>query len=73
MRELMIAASEKLASILALRDSDPDKFRRFIQDYALKYCREWDRSRASESERQSESETERRHAHSGGGTSNGIL
>lgn len=43
MRELMIAASEKLAAILALRDSDPDKYTRFVQDYALKYCRRWNR------------------------------
>ena len=43
MREIMINASEMLAALLALRDSDPDKYRRFIQDYALKYCRSWNR------------------------------
>jgi hypothetical protein len=43
MKELMINASEMLATVLALRDSDPDKYRRFIQDYALKYCRRWNR------------------------------
>ena len=39
----MINASEMLATVLALRDSDPDKYRRFIQDYALKYRRSWNR------------------------------
>jgi uncharacterized protein with ParB-like and HNH nuclease domain len=34
---------QMLATVLALRDSDPDKYRRFIQDYALKYCRSWNR------------------------------
>ena len=43
MKELMVNASEVLAAVLALRDSDPDKYRRFIQDYALKYCRRWNR------------------------------
>ncbi len=43
MKELMLTASEMLAAVLALRDSDPDKYRRFIQDYALKYCRRWNR------------------------------
>lgn len=43
MKELMINASEILATVLALRDSDPDKYRRFIQHYALKYCRSWNR------------------------------
>jgi hypothetical protein len=43
MKELMINAAEMLAALLALRDSDPAKYRRFIQDYALKYCRRWDR------------------------------
>ncbi len=43
MRELMINATEMLAALLALRESDPDKYRRFIHDYALKYCRRWER------------------------------
>src|SRR5471032_1535456 len=43
MRELMINASEKLAGILALRDSDPDKYKRFVQDYSRRYCRNWNR------------------------------
>ncbi len=43
MKELMINASEMLAAVLALRDSHPDKYRRFIQDYALKYCHSWNR------------------------------
>jgi hypothetical protein len=41
MKELMIAASEKLAAILRLRDSDPDRYRRFVQDYAVRYCYQW--------------------------------
>ena len=43
MKELMVNASEMLAVVLALRDSDPDKYRRFIQDFALKFCRKWNR------------------------------
>ena len=43
MKELMINASQMLAALLVLRDSDPDKYRRFVQDYGLRYCREWAR------------------------------
>jgi hypothetical protein len=43
MKELMINATEMLAALLALRDAEPDKYRRFIQNYALKYCRFWNR------------------------------
>jgi len=41
MKELMISASERLAAILELRDSDPDKYKRFVQDYGIQYCRWW--------------------------------
>ena len=41
MKELMISASERLAAILELRDSDPSKYRRFVQDYGFRYCRRW--------------------------------
>src|SRR5438874_741334 len=36
MKELMINASEHLARMLELRESEPDKYKRFIQDYAIK-------------------------------------
>ena len=35
MRELMLNASGMLAAVLALRNRDPNKYQRFIQDYAL--------------------------------------
>ena len=41
MKEIMINASEHLAAALETRESDPDKYRRFIQDYALRYCQRW--------------------------------
>ena len=43
MKELMINASERLVQILELRESAPDKYKRFVQDYAIKYCRSWNR------------------------------
>ena len=43
MKELMINASETLAGALALRESDPEKYRRFVQGYGLTYCRSWER------------------------------
>ncbi len=43
MKNLMINASEHLAKMLALRDSDPDQYRRFVQAYGIRYCRSWNR------------------------------
>lgn len=43
MKKLMINASEHLAKMLALRDSDPEKYRRFVQTYGMRYCRSWNR------------------------------
>ena len=43
MKELMINASTTLAAALALRDSDPDRYRRFVQGYGLDFCRAWER------------------------------
>ena len=43
MKELMINASERLAQILELRESDPNKYERFVQGYAMNYCRSWHR------------------------------
>lgn len=42
-KELMINASEMLARLLALRESEPEKYRAFIRSYALLYCRGWNR------------------------------
>ena len=41
MRKVMIAASEKLAGILTLRDSDPEKYMCFMQAYGLIHCTGW--------------------------------
>jgi hypothetical protein len=43
MKELMINASEHLAKMLALRDAEPEKYRRFVQAYGMMYCRRWQR------------------------------
>jgi hypothetical protein len=42
-KELMINASTTLAGALALRDSDPERYRRFVQGYGLDFCRSWER------------------------------
>lgn len=43
MRQLMIAASERLAATLALRESDPEKYRSFVTGYNITYCSCWQR------------------------------
>lgn len=43
MKNLMINASELLAKMLALRDSDPEQYRRFVKSYGMRYCRSWNR------------------------------
>jgi hypothetical protein len=43
MKELMINASATLAGALALRDSAPERYRRFVQGYGLDFCRSWER------------------------------
>ncbi len=43
MKALMINASETLACALALRETDPDKYRQFVQGYGQAYCRQWQR------------------------------
>lgn len=43
MKQLMINASATLAKVLALRDRDPERYRRFVQGYGLRFCRAWDR------------------------------
>lgn len=43
MKNLMINASEHLAKMLALRDRDPDQYRRFVKAYGMRYCRSWNR------------------------------
>jgi len=43
MKALMINASATLARALALREGDPEVYRRFVQGYALAYCRSWKR------------------------------
>jgi hypothetical protein len=44
MKMLMINASEHLARMLALRENDPEEYRRFVQTYGMRYCGAWNRS-----------------------------
>lgn len=43
MKSLMVNASETLAQALALRETDPERYRQFVQGYGRSYCRKWDR------------------------------
>jgi hypothetical protein len=43
MKQLMITASESLATMLALRDTDPQKYRSFVIGYNILYCSCWER------------------------------
>jgi len=43
MRQLMITSSERLATMLALRESDPEKYRSFVIGYNIMYCSSWER------------------------------
>ena len=43
MKKLMIEASEKLTFLLMLRETAPEKYKQFIQSYAIMYCRGWER------------------------------
>lgn len=43
MKHLMINASEKLAQLLALRDTEPEHYRQFVQSFGWRYCRFWNR------------------------------
>lgn len=43
MRRLMIEASEKLAQMLSLKQTNPDQYEAQIRDYHERYCRTWKR------------------------------
>ncbi len=43
MKALMIEASTKLARLLEMRETDPEKYNTFIRGYGLAYCRFWNR------------------------------
>jgi hypothetical protein len=43
MKHLMVTASEKLATMLALKESDPQKYRSFVISYNIMYCSSWER------------------------------
>lgn len=43
MRQIMIEASERMAFLLRLRESDPDEYQRTIHDCWDRYCRTWER------------------------------
>lgn len=43
MKLLMIEASTKLASLLRLRDTNPEKYNQFVRAYAFLYCQGWER------------------------------
>ncbi len=43
MKDLMINASEKLALLLAMRETEPETYKRFVQGYGVMYCVGWNR------------------------------
>ncbi len=43
MKHLLITASEKLATMLALKEHNPEKYKNFIMAYNIMYCRSWER------------------------------
>jgi len=43
MKQLMIEASRKLAALIAMRERDPEAYRRLVQGYNILYCRAWER------------------------------
>ncbi len=43
MRRLMIEASEKLAQLLQLKSTEPEKYDAFVRQYNEWYCRSWKR------------------------------
>lgn len=43
MKRLMVEASERLAKLLHLKDTDPGEYRKQI-DFARQYCGHWDRT-----------------------------
>lgn len=43
MKRLMIEASERLATLLQLRETSPEEYKQIIYDCALRYCRKWNR------------------------------
>jgi hypothetical protein len=42
-KAIMIYASQMVAFLLWLRDTEPELYRRYAQSYAATYCRQWDR------------------------------
>ena len=43
MKELMIDASTKLARLLSMRETEPEKYNSLVQVYGASYCVGWDR------------------------------
>ena len=43
MKQLMVTASEKLATMPALKESDPEKYRTWVVGYNVMYCSSWER------------------------------
>lgn len=43
MKRLMLNACEMLAKALEMRDNDPEQYRHFVQNYAWRFCRKWNR------------------------------
>jgi len=44
MKKLMIEASERLESLLRLRETNPGEYQRTTHDTAIRYCRKWKRA-----------------------------
>ncbi len=43
MKKLMIGASAKLAELLAMKDSDPDKYWNLVKYFNEAYCSRWEK------------------------------
>lgn len=43
MKQLMIAASQSLEKLLAMKHEAPAEYNRFIRDYNRRFCRRWER------------------------------
>jgi hypothetical protein len=43
MKKLMIQASAKLAELLAMKETEPDKYWKFVKDFGEAYCWKWEK------------------------------
>ena len=43
MKQLMIRASAKLAELLAMKETDPEKYWKLVKSFNEKYCGRWEK------------------------------